>query len=110
MTETKTPETTPSPKPLSNSQQVTVGKPENHSSVFVGMALDMSWKLALVVLLPIVGGYEIDSHAGTTPVVTIVGFVLAMLGVAYVMWSTLQAANHMATPTSVTKPNKGKRP
>ena len=77
--------------------------------MFVGMALDMSWKLALVVLVPIVGGYEIDSHTGTTPVVTIVGFVLAMLGVAYVMWSTLQAANRMTAPTTVAKPNKGKR-
>jgi F0F1-type ATP synthase assembly protein I len=98
MTETKTPETTPSPKSLPKSQQVTVGKPENPTSQFTGMALDMSWKLAIVVLVPIIGGYEIDSHAGTTPVVTIIGFLLAMLGVGYVMWQTLQSANRANLP------------
>jgi F0F1-type ATP synthase assembly protein I len=102
MTETKTPSTTPSPNPGPNSQQVTVGKPENPTSVFTGMALDMSWKLAIVVLVPIIGGYEIDSRTGTTPLITILGFVLAMVGVGYVMWQTLQSANKATAP----KPEK----
>lgn len=63
------------------------------SSVFVGMALDMSWRLALVVLVPIVGGYQLDQAMATTPLLTIVGFLAAMTGMALVMWSTLQKAN-----------------
>lgn len=105
MTETKTPSTTPSPQQtVSSSQQVTVGKPENPTSVFTGMALDMSWKLAIVVLVPIIGGYEIDTHTGLTPLVTIVGFLLAIVGTGFVMWQTLQSANKASTP----KPEKRK--
>ena len=93
MTETKTPPKTPSPKTGPASQKVTVGTPGNPTSQFTGMALDMSWKLAIVVLVPIVGGYEIDSHVGSTPLITVIGFIIAMAGAGYVMWQTLQAAN-----------------
>ena len=98
MTETKTPETTPSPTTATRNSQVTVGKPENPQSVFVGMALDMSWRLAVAVLLPIIGGYELDSRLGTTPLITIVGFVIAMVAAGLVMRRTMQAANNMPVP------------
>ena len=94
MTETKTPETTPSPKP-----QVTVGKPESPQSVFVVMALDMGWRLAIVVLVPVVGGFELDTHLGTTPLLTVIGFILAMVGSGFVMWQTLQTANSRPVTT-----------
>jgi F0F1-type ATP synthase assembly protein I len=112
MTETKTPETTPSPTaaPLANSSQVTVGKPENPKSVFVGMALDMSWRLALVVLLPIIGGFELDSRLGTTPLITVVGFLIAMVGFGLVLWRTTQAASQMPeTKTASVVPTEAKQ-
>jgi F0F1-type ATP synthase assembly protein I len=68
----------------------------SHTSVFISMALDMSWRLALVVLIPIVGGFKLDSTLDTTPVLTITGFVLAMAGMGLVFWSTLQKANAVA--------------
>ncbi len=98
MTETKTPETTPSPTTATHTSQVTVGKPENPQSVFVGMALDMSWRLAAAVLVPIIGGYELDSHFGTTPLITVFGFVIAMVGAGLVMWRTMQTANKVPVP------------
>jgi F0F1-type ATP synthase assembly protein I len=98
MTETKTPETTPSPTSIANNSQVTVGKAEDPQSVFVGMALDMSWRLALVFLVPIVGGFELDSRLGTTPLLTILGFILAIIGVGLVMRQTVQAANKIPAP------------
>jgi F0F1-type ATP synthase assembly protein I len=98
MTETKTPETTPSPAPVAHSSQVTVGKPEDPQSVFVGMALDMSWRLAAAVLVPIIGGFELDSHLGTTPLLTVVGFVVAIAAAVLVMRQTLQAANKLPVP------------
>lgn len=109
MTETKTPETTPSPKPAANSSQVTVGKPENPQSVFVGMALDMSWRLAVAVLVPIIGGFELDTHLGTTPLLTVIGFIIAMIGFGIVIWRTTQAANNLPAhkAVSVTPSNKG---
>ncbi len=97
MTETTT-QQTPSPKPSTNNSGVTVGKPETPQSVFVGMALDMSWRLALVVLIPIIGSYELDSRLGTTPLVTIVGFVIAMVGFGLVLWRTTQVASQTPTP------------
>lgn len=98
MTETTTPQT-PSPKPtVSGNSQVTVGKPENPQSVFVGMALDMSWRLAAVVLVPIIGGYELDSHLGATPFITVLGFLVAICGVVIVMRQTVRAANKLPVP------------
>lgn len=79
-----------------HTQTVEAGK--GQSSVFVGMALDMSWRLAVVVLVPIVGGFELDKKFHTTPTLTIIGFVVAMLGMAVVMWQTLQAANRLPVP------------
>ncbi len=73
------------------------------------MALDMSWRLAAVVLVPIIGGYELDSHFGTTPLITVCGFVIAMVGAGLVMWRTMQAANNMPAPKAVTKPGQEKR-
>lgn len=65
----------------------------SQTSLFISMALDMSWRLALVVLIPIVGGFKLDSALDTTPVLTIVGFVVAMVGMGLVFWYTLQKAN-----------------
>lgn len=62
------------------------------------MALDMSWRLAVVVLVPTIGGFELDQHLHTTPTLTIIGFILAMAGMALVMWQTLQAANRLPVP------------
>ena len=70
-----------------------VGKTTSPSSVFISMALDMSWRLAVVVLVPIIGGFELDQALDTSPLLVIVGFLLAMGGTALVMWRTLQVTN-----------------
>jgi F0F1-type ATP synthase assembly protein I len=62
------------------------------------MALDMSWRLAIVVLIPIIGGFKLDEKLNTTPVLAITGFVLAMAGTAGVMWQTMRAANSLPAP------------
>lgn len=72
--------------------------PASQSSVFVGMALDMSWRLAIAVLVPIILGAELDKKFKTTPVLLIIGFILAMAGMALVMWRTLQTANRLPVP------------
>jgi F0F1-type ATP synthase assembly protein I len=47
-------------------------------SLFISSSLSMSWQLALAVLIPIVGGYEIDKALHSTPGFTFVGLVIAM--------------------------------
>ena len=50
----------------------------------------MSWQLAIVVLVPIIGGFELDQKLNTLPALTIVGFVVAMVGMGAVVWRQLQ--------------------
>lgn len=81
MSKRSAPKATPTPvksevKPKTSASQ---------KAVFFGAALDMSWQLAVVVLVPIVGGFELDRHLHTSPFLTILGFVLAMLGTFVVM-------------------------
>lgn len=73
-------------------------KTASPSSVFISMALDMSWRLAIVVLVPIIGGFKLDERFKTTPGLTITGFVIAMVGTGLVMWRTLQVANEVPVP------------
>ncbi len=58
--------------------------------VFLLASLDMSWRLAIVVLVPILGGFELDKLLDTLPAFTIIGFIVAMAGMTYVMWRTLK--------------------
>lgn len=71
---------------------------QGHGSLFISMAIDMSWRLAIVILLPIIGGVELDKALNLSPACTIAGFLLAMAGMAWVMWQTLQTANRLPVP------------
>ncbi len=61
------------------------------------MALNMSWQLAIVILIPVVGGYQLDKHFDMT-LFTFVGLGLAFIGSGVVMWQTMQSANSLPTP------------
>ena len=70
----------------------------SQSSLFITMALDMSWRLAVVILVPVIAGAELDKHFKTSPAWLIVGLVLAMIGMGLVFWQTMQAANRLPVP------------
>ena len=53
-------------------------------------AANMSWQLAIVVLVPVVGGFKLDEHLHSLPLWTFVGFSLAMIGMAIIVWRQLQ--------------------
>lgn len=55
-------------------------------NLFLSTAFSMSWQLAIVVLAPIFGGYKLDEYAQSSPVWTIVGFVIAVIGAGAVVW------------------------
>lgn len=80
-----------------------VEKTTSQTSIFISMVLDMSWRMAFVVLVPIIGGFELDKWLDMTPVFTITGFVLAMVGMGLVMWQTMQTANKIEIPKKETK-------
>jgi F0F1-type ATP synthase assembly protein I len=62
-------------------------------SLFFSMALDMTWQLAIVVIVPIVGGYLLDQHFRTTPWLTILGFLVAAIGVFGVLSRVVSQAS-----------------
>lgn len=58
----------------------------------------MSWQLAIVVLVPILGGVALDKAFKTSDVYTLIGLALALIGSGVVMWRTVQAANRLPVP------------
>ncbi|HUB93363.1 MAG TPA: AtpZ/AtpI family protein [Verrucomicrobiae bacterium] len=65
---------------------------------FVIMALNMSWQLALVVLVPIILGVKLGKVAGADTAGTFIGLGIAVIGSIAVMWRTLQTANSLPVP------------
>jgi F0F1-type ATP synthase assembly protein I len=68
-------------------------KARSNGAILIISALDMSWRLAFAVLVPIIGGYELDKHLGSTPALTITGFLLAMAGLFFILRRTMARAN-----------------
>lgn len=58
------------------------------------MVLNMSWQLAIVVIVPIVGGYLLDQRLGSSPWLVLAGLVVAVLATCGVLWRTLREANN----------------
>jgi F0F1-type ATP synthase assembly protein I len=92
MSKTTAPQPTPSPREVKTPG--TVGS--NPGSQFVGMAVDMGWRLAATVLVPIIGGFELDKALKTSPWLTVLGFLLALAGTALIFWQTLQVSGQSA--------------
>lgn len=65
---------------------------------FIAMALTMSWQLAIVVLVPVIGGVELDKALDTSFVCTFIGLGIALIGSGAVMWRSMQAANKLPVP------------
>jgi F0F1-type ATP synthase assembly protein I len=103
MNRSKTPVETPAPVQGENKLNTVVGKADKPGSVFVSLALDMSWRLAIAVLVPIIGGFELDKVLKTSPLLIIVGFLVAMVSMGLVMWRMVQEANSITMSTSKEK-------
>lgn len=67
-------------------------------NAFVFMALNMSWQLAIVVLVPVISGVQLDKALDTANTYTFVGLAIAFVGSVAVMWRTMQIANKLPMP------------
>jgi len=65
----------------------------NSSISLLNASLQMSWRLAIVVLIPLIGGVKLDQHLKTFPYLTILGGLLAISGFCYVIWRVLADFN-----------------
>lgn len=65
---------------------------------FLVYVANMSWQLAITVIIPIAGGAELDSrlHAGNLWV--FVGLAVALVASTAVMWRTVRMANRLPVP------------
>jgi F0F1-type ATP synthase assembly protein I len=65
-------------------------------NLFLSMAFNMSWQLAVVVIVPIVGGYKLDEYLGISYLWTIIGSIIAVLGVFVVLRHVVAEAERRA--------------
>ncbi|MFI5270900.1 MAG: AtpZ/AtpI family protein [Candidatus Saccharimonadales bacterium] len=100
MKKTTTPTKTPSPDAGHSQVASEVGNIKTAKAEFVSATLNMSWQLALVVLIPIIGGFELDKKLNMTPLLTIVGFFIAMIGMGVVVWKQFQLVTPKVTPSN----------
>lgn len=89
--------------PVSVDSNKEPNKGRSNRTILVVAALDMSWRLAIAVLVPIIGGYELDKRLGSMPVLTIIGFLLAMTGLFFILKSTLATADQRYKPKETRK-------
>jgi F0F1-type ATP synthase assembly protein I len=68
---------------------------KNTQVLFNSAAIGMSWQLAVVVLVPIFGGYKLDERVHSSPLWTLVGLALAMIGMILVVRRALAEFNEI---------------
>lgn len=71
-------------------------KPAAHSTAVspqtsAAIALNMSWQLLAVVVVPVVGGHLLDVKFNTSPGIMVAGMVIALLGTIVVVRQTMSA-------------------
>lgn len=98
MRQTKQPVSRPTAKTVSAKTSIDSTKTASARQNFVAMAVSMAWQLAVVVLVPVIGGAELDKAFKTSYVYTLVGLAVAVVGSGLVMWRTVQAANRLPVP------------
>lgn len=98
MIKTTAPRKTPSPPKPAKPHSSVGGTTKSPTMIFVSAALDMSWRLAVVVLVPIIGGFALDRRFNSSPLLSISGFILAIAGVAVVIRQMLQQVAQLPVP------------
>jgi F0F1-type ATP synthase assembly protein I len=56
---------------------------------FLGAAFNLSWQLAIVFLIPVIGGFKLDEHFHKSPLYTLIGFAIAITGVVIILKNVL---------------------
>ena len=75
-----------------------VAEPDNNgaasSSTVAVIAMNMAWELAVVVIVPILGGHYLDTKlGGSTPIWTIIGLVVSAVAMIMVVRNTITSLN-----------------
>jgi hypothetical protein len=65
---------------------------------FLVAALNMSWQLAIVVIVPIAAGAQLDKHLQAGNLWVFGGLALAAMLSTAIVWRTVQLANRLPVP------------
>lgn len=65
----------------------------NAKQLFYGSVLDMGWRLAAVVIVPIFIGVRLDDHYHTSPSWTLTAIILAFVGAGVVVTKSVKSVN-----------------
>jgi len=82
---------TPSPAVEQTQPKIDPKAVSSAQSAFFVAVFNMSWQLAIVVLLPLIGGSQIDKSLGTSPIFTLLGFAIALGGMAIVVMRQIKS-------------------
>jgi hypothetical protein len=97
----------PAAAPLRKGEQKATSKYDaNPSGIVVGLTLSLSWQLAIVVLVPVLGGHFLDDKLKTGLILTGIGFVIAMIGMILVVRQTLKQLNEYMKKSDDTEEHK----
>lgn len=66
---------------------------KTNKAIFLAAITDLTWRMALVVLVPLIGGFKLDEALHTSPALAILGFVVAMAGLFVVMKQAVATAD-----------------
>lgn len=75
--------------------KTTVIQPTSVKS-FNNAAIGMSWQLAVIVIVPIVGGYKLDIIFQLSPVLTLLGLMVGLIGSIVVIRRAMDAFGNFA--------------
>jgi len=62
---------------------------------FVAEVLGLSWRLAFAVLVPLIGGIQLDKRFNSEPAFTSLGLILAFGFGCVAVWTTVKKVNEM---------------
>lgn len=70
-----------------------------YRGAMVALTLSLSWQLAVIVLVPLIGGYKLDDRFHTMPWLTLLGLIVALAGMILVVKRVLRRLNELMTDT-----------
>jgi len=94
MNKTKAQKVKPSPETSNKAKKYE--KYANASGMFFGFALDMSWKLLISFMLPVIIGSYLDSkYKSFNSTFVLIGLLIAFILSAIVVYTTIKEANSL---------------
>lgn len=70
---------------------------------FMSATGNMGWRLALTVVIPIVGGVKLDDYFHSSPSFTLLGVMLAAVAGCAAVWTTIKDINREQAEDNIVK-------